>query len=109
MPKIARVGDIGVGKCRAGHPGFPVGTPKDFVTTFITGASTVFLNNVPMAVISDTIGETDCGHTTTAISGSSTVFAENKPVHRLSDLGIINEGAGEYEVISNSDNVEGGG
>jgi hypothetical protein len=43
------------------------------------------------------------------MAGSGSVFAENKPVHRIGDLGIINEGDGEYSVISASDNTEAGG
>lgn len=109
MEKIARVGDLGHGFCKAGHPGFPVGVEKEFVTTFISGANSVFLNNKPVAIANVTLGDADCGHTTTAMSGSATVFAENKPVHRLNDLGIINEGEGEYNVISTSDNAGAGG
>lgn len=108
MSGISRTQDLGQGQCRAGHPDVPEGSPKDYITTFISGADTVFVNNRPMTIIG-TIGETDCGHTTTAIAGSDTVFAENVPVHRLTDLGIINEGDGEYTVITSSDDVEAGG
>lgn len=108
MPKIARIQDLGHGECKAGHPGIPVGVPKEFVTTFMTGANSVFINGKNMAVVGST-GETDCGHTTTAISGSATVFAENVPIHRLNDIGIINEGEGDYFVISSADNEYAGG
>lgn len=107
MANITRRDDLGEGFCKAGHPGFPVGVPKAFVTTFMGGAETVFLNNKNLVIVT-TIGQTDCGHTTTAMSGSGTVFAENQPVHRLNDLGIINEGEGDYTVISSSDDVDAG-
>jgi hypothetical protein len=108
MLGISRTQDLGIGQCKAGHPGIPRGVPKEFVTSFMTGASTVFLNNKPMVIVGS-LGETDCGHTTTAVSGSSTVFAENKAVHRLTDVGIINEGDGEYLVVSTSDTTKAGG
>jgi uncharacterized Zn-binding protein involved in type VI secretion len=108
MPKIARINDLGHGECKAGHPDVPVNVPKEFTTTFLTGANSVFLNGKNMAIVGS-IGETDCGHTTTAISGSNTVFAENVPVHRLNDVGVINEGEGEYHVLSTADNEYAGG
>jgi hypothetical protein len=108
MPGIARTQDLGHGECKAGHPDVPVGQPKEFTTSFISGASTVFLDNKPLVIVGS-IGETDCGHTTTAVSGSGTVFAENMPVHRLNDVGVINEGEGEYHVISTSNDTNAGG
>lgn len=101
---VSRVGDLGSGTCRAGHPGKPVGVPVDYVTVHISGADTVFTNFVPQAIIG-TIGTTDCGHTTTAISGSDTVFAEFMPIHRIGDIGVINEGDGEHVVVTGSDDV----
>jgi hypothetical protein len=108
MVGISRTQDVGVGQCKAGHPGVPRGQPKDFATEFISGATTVFLNNRPMTIVGS-LGVTDCGHTTTAVSGSSTVFAENMAVHRLNDVGVINEGDGEYNSVSASDNTKAGG
>lgn len=108
MPGISRTQDLGTGQCKAGHSDVPRGQPKEFVTSFLTGASTVFLNNKPMTFVGS-LGETDCGHTTTAISGSGTVFAENMAVHRLNDIGIINEGDGEYASVSASDDTKAGG
>jgi hypothetical protein len=105
MAKCSRVNDLGEGLCRAGHPGVPVGSPKSYITTHVTGAETVFINNLSQAIVG-TIGITDCGHTTTAITGSDTVFAEYSPIHRLGDLGIINEGSGEHVVITASEDVE---
>lgn len=107
MTNIAKVGDLGHGYCKAGHPDVEVGQPKEFVTTFVNGATSVFLNGVPVAVVT-TIGDSDCGHTTTAISGSGSVFAENLAVHRLNDIGVINEGEGEYVVITSSNDTEAG-
>jgi hypothetical protein len=105
MTNLARVGDLGSGQCRAGHPGVPVGTPLDYVTTYVSGCETVFTNYLPQTVIGS-IGVTDCGHTTTCVSGSETVFAEYMPVHRIGDIDVINEGPGEDICISGSDDVD---
>lgn len=102
MPNVSRTQDLGHGFCKAGHPGIEKGIPVEFITTYVQGADTVFMNNNPVTIVGS-IGVTDCGHTTTAVSGSGTVFAENMPVHRLSDVGVINEGDGEYESIVGSD------
>jgi len=96
--QISRVGDLGAGIC----PNHIV--PVEYVTVHISGASTVLVNFVPMAILG-TIGATDCGHTTTAVSGSPTVFAEYMPAHRIGDIGVINEGGGEHLVISASGDV----
>lgn len=104
MANVSRVGDLGEGKCFAGHLDVPRGLPKSYIVTHITGADTVFINNQPMTIVG-TIGETDCGHTTTAITGSDTVFAENMPIHRIGDVGAINEGDGDHIVITASDDV----
>jgi uncharacterized Zn-binding protein involved in type VI secretion len=104
MPKICRVNDIGHGQCFAGHPDVPVGQPKDFTNVIISGASTVFLNNQPIAFVTS-MGNADCGHHTIAISGSDTVFVENHPIHRLTDIGAIIEGDGVYHMISASDDT----
>jgi hypothetical protein len=108
MTQVTRLNDLGQGNCYVGHPDVPPGSPKPFITTFIKGADTVFLNNEPIIIIGS-LGVTDCGHTTMAVSGSSSVFAENMAVHRLNDIGVINEGSGEYYVISDSDDVAAGG
>jgi hypothetical protein len=101
---VSRVSDLGAGVCRAGHPGVPVGSNKDYTTVHVSGAETVFTNFLPQAIIG-TIGSTDCGHTTTAVSGSDSVFAEFMPIHRIGDIGVINEGDGEHVVITGSDDV----
>ena len=105
MAKCSRVGDLGQGFCLAGHSDVPVGSPKSYITTHVSGADTVFTNFQPQTIVG-TIGVTDCGHTTTAVSGSDTVFAEFMPIHRIGDIGIINEGGGEHAVITASDDVE---
>ena len=102
---ISRLSDLGVGVCRAGHPDVPEGADKEYTTIHVTGAETVFLNFLPMAILG-TIGVTDCGHTTIAVSGSNNVFAEFMPVHRIGDVGIINEGSGEHVVVTGSDDVD---
>ena len=104
MSACSRVGDLGAGTCLAGHPDVPRGSPKSYVTTHISGAQTVFTNNVPQTIVG-TLGVTDCGHTTTAVSGSDSVFAEGQSVHRLGDIGVINEGDGDHIVITASNNV----
>lgn len=101
---VTRVGDLGAGNCRAGHPDVPVGSDKPYTTVHVSGADTVFTNFVPQAILG-TIGVTDCGHTTTAVSGSNSVFAEYMPIHRIGDVGVINEGDGEHVVVSGSDDV----
>jgi hypothetical protein len=81
---ISRVGDIGQGdECadtRNSH--------RDYTTTFMTGAATVYINNQSVTTL-NTLGEQSCGdgHTSTATTGSATVFAENLAVHRVGDIG----------------------
>jgi hypothetical protein len=105
MTDICKVTDIGQGQCFAGHADVPEGQPKDFINHLISGASTVFLHNLPIAFVTS-IGETDCGHHTMAISGSpSNVYAENHLVHRVTDIGSIIEGDGVYHMISASGDV----
>ena len=102
MPSVARVGDIGDGTCKAGHPGFPLGVPKPMTTEFVTGASTVFMDNQPVVIVGS-IGATDCGHHTEALTGSPTVFVEGQPMHRVGDVGVVTEtGGGDYETITGS-------
>jgi hypothetical protein len=105
MSQCAKVGDIGSGNCLAGHPDVPVGSPKPYITTYVSGCTTVFTNYMAQTVIGS-VGATDCGHTTTAVSGSSTVFAENMAVHRIGDIDVINEGPGDDVCIVGSDNVD---
>jgi uncharacterized Zn-binding protein involved in type VI secretion len=104
MAKLTRVGDVGHGQCFVGHDDVPAGSPKEYTVTYITGAKTVFTNNVPQTIVGS-IGTCDCGHTTTAITGSSTVFVEGQPIHRFGDVGVINEGDGEHLVITASSEV----
>jgi uncharacterized Zn-binding protein involved in type VI secretion len=96
--QISRVGDLGSGVC----PNHVV--PVSYITTHISGASTVFVNGAPMAILG-TIGTTSCGHTTMAVSGAGSVFAEYMPVHRVGDIGVINEGGGQHVVISGSNDT----
>lgn len=95
MPQVAKVGDIGHGTCNS-HT-----TPTDYTTTFISGASTVFVNGAPMAIVG-TVGDATCGHPTTALVGDPTVFAEGSPTHRVGDIG---ENGGKYTTLSGSSNV----
>jgi uncharacterized Zn-binding protein involved in type VI secretion len=71
-------------------------------TEIVTGASTVFMNNQPVAIVGS-VGATDCGHHTEALTGSPTVFVENQPMHRVGDVGVVTEtGGGDYEMITGS-------
>lgn len=81
---ISRITDIGEGEECAD----PRSSHRKYTTTYITGASTVFINNLAVTTITS-LGEQSCGdgHTSTATTGSSTVFAENLAVHRVSDVG----------------------
>jgi len=104
----AKLGDTGKGNCLAGHPDVKKGVPKPYITTYVEGCDTVFLNNQPLVTISHQ-GKTDCGHTTTCVAGSDNVFAEHQPVHRIGDDDKINEGDGDDVCVSGSDNVDSGG
>lgn len=95
---VARVGDIGVGICPL-HP-----SPVPYVTTFVTGATTVDTNGVNTGFVG-TLGGCSCGHVSTAMTGSGTVDAEGSPVHRVGDLGTT---GGVYTTIVGSPNVTSG-
>lgn len=79
MIKItARLTDQFVGICTAHSP------PKSVSGIIIKGSSTVFVNNLAEARLTDTcLG--DCGHTGPIITASGTVFDENLPVARVTD------------------------
>jgi uncharacterized Zn-binding protein involved in type VI secretion len=98
MVAIARVGDVGIGICPK-HK-----SPKIYNVTFISGASTVNANGVPVCNMTTT-GIATCGHPTTTISVSGTVYAEGTGVHRLGDSGM---NYGSYTVIAASPNVNSG-
>lgn len=96
MLSISRVTDLGESTCpTTGH--------GNYVTTYISGADTVFINNLQVVRISD-LGSQSCGHTSTALTGSGSVFAENLPVHRMTDIG---EGGGGdiYTSITGSEDT----
>lgn len=95
MTAVSRIGDIGTGTCPC-HD-----TPQPYTTTFVTGASTVFINNIPATLVG-TIGNATCGHPTTALTGSSTVFIEGLPVHRIADTGA---NCGPYITVTGAANV----
>ncbi len=98
MTALSRITDIGIGGC-------PVENHGQYSTTFITGANTVFTNNLNQTVIT-TLGVQDaCGNAlSTAITGSSTVFAEFLPVHRIGDVGVGHAGD-IYTSVTGSPNV----
>lgn len=97
MTALTRISDLGEGTC-------PTPGHGPYTTTHITGAKTVFTNNLNQCVIADTIGEQTCGHTSQATTGSATVFAENLAVHRIADVGL--GGGGDiYTTITGSPNV----
>jgi len=95
MTQITTVGLTGIGTCCC-HSGC-----VSYVTTFITGATTV-LTNGSVTCNYSTIGIASCGHPTVVITKSSTVFAENLGVHRLNDIGT---NCGIYTVVTNSPDV----
>lgn len=99
MTAISRITDLGDGvECAD-----PSSAHRAYTTTYITGASTVFINNLAVVRITD-VGDQTCGHTSTAITGSSTVFVENLAVHRIADVG--EGGAGDtYTSITGSPDV----
>ena len=99
MPSMSRIGDMGVGVCPC-HD-----SPVSYVTTFVTGANTVFTNGANQTYIG-TIGVASCGHPTFALTGSPDVYAEGSPVHRVGDMG---ENCGPYTAITGSDNVAANG
>ena len=96
MTALSRITDLGESSCpTTGHGAY--------TTTFITGAKTVFTNNLTQTTITS-VGDQSCGHQSTAITGSETVFAENLAVHRIGDIG--QGGAGDtYTSITGSPNV----
>lgn len=99
MTAISRITDIGDGPECADLSN----AHRNYTTTYITGASTVFINNLAVVRITDS-GEQSCGHTSTAITGSATVFVENLAVHRIADVG--EGGAGDtYTSITGSPDV----
>lgn len=95
MPQVARVTDTGQGDCPAHR------TTQHYTTTLSSGASTVFANNLNMAVV-NSVGQSTCGHPTHATAGSPTVFAEGKPVHRVNDVGT---NPGPYHAVTGSTDV----
>lgn len=95
MPGLARITDIGVGTCPCHDD------PESYITTFITGATTVKTNGLDTTYIG-TIGIASCGHPTTALTGSSSVYVEGSPVHRMGDTGA---NCGTYTVTTASPNV----
>ena len=114
MTALSRVSDIGEGVCPTKLPRSTV-EHGEYITTLITGASTVFTNNLAQSIVSSK-GNQDSNceqhkedHPTgdnlsTALTGSATVFVENQPIHRIGDVG---EGAGgdTYTTLTGSPNV----
>lgn len=91
----ASVGDVGTGTC-PNHD-----TPQAYITTFVTGASSVLINGRPAAIVG-TLGAATCSHQTTALVGSASVFFEGRGAHRFGDTGV---NFGPYSVASASSNV----
>ena len=105
MPKVAKVGDQGHGFCKAGHPGYPKGKPKEITTEIITGSSDVYLNGQPMAIVGSQ-GSCSCGHHAEVTVGSSTVFVNGKGIVCVGDSGVItDDGGGDFDVITGSFDV----
>ena len=87
---ISRIGDTGEGEDCADPRTDAANRRKHakYTTTYTTGSSTVFINNIAVTTITSS-GEQSCGdeHTSTATTGSATVFVENLAVHRVGDAG----------------------
>jgi hypothetical protein len=99
MTALSRITDLGEGDC-------PEDDHKKYRTKFITGASTVFTNNLNQTIVT-TVGEQNnkCDKKRSkATTGSATVFAENQPVHRINDTGT-GHGGDTYKSITGSPNV----
>lgn len=96
MGALSRVGDIGTGVC-------PKEDHEQYTTQYITGAATVFVNNLPAANIG-TVGTQSCSDLSEALTGSPTVFVENVAVHRIGDTGI-GGGGDVYTSITGSPTV----
>ncbi len=114
MPALSRTTDIGEGTCPTKLPN-SVTEHGDYLTTFVTGASTVFVNNQAQAIVGtkgtqDSNCEAHAGdHPTgdnisTALTGSATVFVENQPIHRIGDTGEA-AGGDIYTSLTGSPNV----
>lgn len=95
MPQVTRLNDTGLGTC-PDHT-----SDEDYTTRFISGAVTVFTNNIPTVII-NSVGESTCGHPTHAVTGSPNVFVENVPVHRVNDVGT---NPGPYNAVTGSPDV----
>lgn len=95
MSGLGKLGSQGIGTCPCHR------SPQDYITTIISGATTVNVNGVSAAQVGS-LGVSTCGHMTVALSGSSSVFAEGKQVHRVGDTG---ENCGPYTLISGSSNT----
>lgn len=96
MTAVSRLGDLGHGDC-------PTDDHGEYTTQYITGASTVYVNNLAVTLIG-TVGDQSCGDVSYATTGSPTVFVENKAVHRIGDTG--DGGGGDiYTSITGSPDV----
>lgn len=98
--KWSRVGDIGVGICTAHSPS------KGVVTTLVTGANTVPVNQ-RKAATKISIGVASCGHISVVITHSLTGRAEGQGAHRVNDTGLIV--GGTYTMVTGSPNSFVGG
>ena len=99
---VTRVGDIGEGaECAA-----PGNNHRKYTATYVTGAGTVYANNIAVTTITSVADQT-CGHSGQAVTGSATVFVENLAIHRIGDIG--EGGAGDtYDTVTGSPDVYAG-
>lgn len=99
---VTRIGDIGEGAECADTSS----AHRSYTATYVTGASTVYANNIAVTTI-NSVAEQTCGHTGAAITGSATVFVENLAIHRVGDIG--EGGAGDtYDTVTGSPDVYAG-
>jgi len=99
---VTRIGDIGEGAECADLSD----AHRSYTATYVTGASTVYANNLAVTTINSVVDQT-CGHTGQAVTGSATVFVENLAIHRIGDIG--EGGAGDiYDTVTGSPDVYAG-
>jgi hypothetical protein len=87
--------DTGSGVCPA-HD-----SPRNYITVFNIGASSVLTNSRPSANVG-TVGISTCGHPTVALMGSPSINLQSRGSHRVGDTG---SNAGAYVAIMGSNNV----
>jgi len=79
MPKVSRIGDIGVGVCCC-HK-----SCKGMTGIIITGSSDTITNNLRTSRLTDIVLGF-CGHIGILVTGSPTFYVNSLPVTRIGDV-----------------------